>query len=49
MTYGYCKKIIAKGNYDKQGMTDKLDVFLLAGRITNEEYTELIGLMDSAD
>lgn len=46
MTYGYCKKIITRGNYDKQDMTDKLDVFLLAGRISNEEYTELIGLIN---
>ena len=29
MTYGYCKKIIASGKYDKNEMKDKLDVFLL--------------------
>ena len=34
MTYGYCKKIIASGRYDKNSMKDKLDVFLLAERIT---------------
>ena len=28
MTYGYCKKIIASGKYDKNEMKDKLDVFL---------------------
>lgn len=49
MTYGYCKKVIANGNYDKQDMLDKLDVFLLAGRISNEEYTELVDSMNKAD
>ncbi|MCI8403294.1 MAG: hypothetical protein HFE49_00160 [Clostridia bacterium] len=48
MTYGYCKKIIVGGNYEKEDMLDKLDVFLLAGRISNEEYKELIGMMNAA-
>ena len=47
MTYGYCKKIIAGGNYKKADMLDKLDVFLLAGRISDEEYKELISMMDA--
>lgn len=42
MTYGYIKKIIARGGYDKEDIQDKLDVFLLAGRITNEQYKELV-------
>ena len=42
MTYGYCKKIIASGRYDKNSMKDKLDVFLLAERITDDEYKELM-------
>ena len=42
MTYGYCKKIIASGRYDKNSMKDKLDVFLLAERITDDEYKELV-------
>ncbi|MGN0106091.1 MAG: hypothetical protein ACI4A5_00155 [Hominilimicola sp.] len=47
MTYGYCKKIIARGNYDKEEMLDKLDVFLLAGRITDEQYKELSTMMEN--
>lgn len=47
MTYGYCKKIIVGGNYEKEDMLDKLDVFLLAGRISDEEYKELISMMDA--
>lgn len=46
MTYNYCKKIIANGNYNKDDMLDKLDVFLLAGRITDEQYKELVGLLE---
>ena len=46
MTYNYCKKIIAGGKYDKEEMMDKLDVFLLAGRISDEQYKELVGLLE---
>ena len=46
MTYGYCKKIIASGKYDKNEMKDKLDVFLLANRITDEQYKELMQMME---
>ena len=46
MTYGYCKKIIASGRYDKNSMKDKLDVFLLAERITDDEYKELMQMME---
>ena len=45
MTYNYCKNIIASGNYDNESMLDKLDVFLLAERITDEQYNELIGMI----
>ena len=46
MTYGYCKKIIASGRYDENSMKDKLDVFLLAERITDDEYKELMQMME---
>ena len=42
----YCKKIIASGRYDKNSMKDKLDVFLLAERITDDEYKELMQMME---
>jgi len=38
----YCKQIIVKGRYNAEEMKDKLDVFLLAGRITDEQYKELM-------
>ena len=45
MTYRLVKRIIAKGNYDKDELMDKLDVFLLAGRITDEQYKELVEML----
>ncbi len=47
MTYEYCKKIILSGDYDKAQMLDKLDVFLLADRITREQYEELTGVINA--
>jgi len=47
MTYGYCKKIITSGRYEKEEMMDRLDVFLLAGRITDEQYKKLVAMMES--
>ena len=45
MTYIYCKKVITNTIYtsqeQKDGMQQKLDVFLLADRISQPEYTEL--------
>ena len=49
MTYGYCKKIIASGKYDKNEMKDKLDIFLLANRITDEQYKELTQLINGGE
>ena len=49
MTYITCKKVItnqkATGTLDVEAMTEKLDVFLLANRITAEQYNELVALM----
>ena len=41
MTYKLMKRIITKGGYDEE----KLDVFLMADRITTEEYQELMELI----
>ncbi len=49
MTYTYCKKVITNGNYGtKESFMVKLDVFLLNNRITQEEYTELVELLNAA-
>lgn len=45
-TYLLCKKIISSGDYVREEMQQKLDVFLVKGRITNEECQELKDIMD---
>lgn len=45
MTYARLKKLIEKGTYNKEDIMNKLDVFLLANRITEEQYQELVGMM----
>lgn len=45
MTYKLMKRIITKGGYDREATLLKLDVFLMADRITVEEYQELVELM----
>ena len=47
MTYRNCKKLIEAGRYEYNDMMNKLDVFLLGDRIAQEQYTELVALMDS--
>ena len=43
MTYNLCKKkLIEAGRMD----ANKLDVFYAAGRLTDEEYTELVELLN---
>ena len=47
MTYRNCKKLIEMDRYEYNDMLQKLDTFLLADRITQEQYTELKGMMDA--
>lgn len=48
MTYKLCLTVINKGTYGtKEEMKNKLDVFLLNNRITQEEYNELVALLDN--
>lgn len=47
MTYRNCKKLIEAGRYEYNDMMNKLDVFFLGDRITQEQYTELVALLDS--
>lgn len=46
MTYARLKKLIQIGAYDTESMMNKLDVFLMANRITAEQYNELVSLME---
>ena len=45
MTYTRLKKLITNGAYETDAMMNKLDVFLMANRITEAQYEELVGLM----
>ncbi len=47
MTYTRLKTLITRGQYNKEDMLNQMDVFLLADRMTNEQYNELISLMNS--
>lgn len=50
MTYKLMKRIIEtglkKGNLDVEATMQKLDVFLMADRITPEEYQELVEMIN---
>lgn len=47
MTYQICKKLIEAGKIN--GLADKLDVFLLNNRITDQQYNELMKLITGED
>jgi hypothetical protein len=50
MTYKFCVKVINNGTYGtKEEMMIKLDVFLLNNRITQEQYNELVALLESKE
>ena len=38
--YNLCKKMIITGNYQKEDMSSKLDIYLLKNRITEEQYND---------
>ena len=43
MTYNLCKKLIALGKLEAK----MLDVYYAAGRLTDEQYTELMALLSA--
>ena len=45
MLYRTLKRMIERGNVD--GMTEKLDVFFAANKLSVEQYQELVELMKS--
>lgn len=47
MIYKALKIVINGGNYDYESTLSKMDLYLLGGRITEEQYTELKNLMDA--
>lgn len=47
LTGKQCEKLINAGRYEYNDMMQKLDIFLLGDRITQDEYNYLKSLMDS--
>ena len=47
MIYTLLKRMITTGNYEKDDMQNKLDVFFAVNRITEEQYLELTNLINS--
>lgn len=43
MLYRTIKRMIERGQTD--GLESKIDIFFAANKLTEEEYTELIGMM----
>ena len=43
MLYRTLKRLIERGN--TEGLEEKIDIFFAAGKLTEQEYTELIGLL----
>ena len=46
MIYPLLKRMIVTGNYQKDDMQNKLDVFFAVNRITEEQYLELTELIN---
>lgn len=44
--YVMLKRLIQKGNYDKQDIMNKLDTYFLMGRLTEDEYFELYNMVN---
>lgn len=43
--YLLLKRMITTGNYNKEDMENKLNVFFAVNQITQEQYLELLGLI----
>ena len=46
MIYQLLKRMITTGNYEKEDMQNKLDIFFAVNRITEEQYLELTELIN---
>lgn len=49
MAYKLMKRIITRGGYDKDSALERLDAFLAVGRMTAEEYKELVDLIEKEE
>ena len=49
LAYKLMKRIIERGDYDREDVMNKLDAYLAADRITLEEYNELMAIVEGPD
>lgn len=49
MIYNLLKNKIERGSYNKESLIMKMDVYLLNNRITENQYNELIGIMNAKE
>lgn len=49
MLYNLLKNLISAGRYDKEDMTNKLNVFFTFDQLALEEYTELLEMINSSN
>ena len=47
MIYTLLKRMITTGNYEKDDMQNKLNIFFAVNQITEEQYLELTNLINS--
>lgn len=45
MLYNLLSNLIGAGNYEKEDITNKLNVFFTFNQITLEQYQELLGIV----
>lgn len=46
-TYKTLKKVLESGNKNNVVTVEKLDIFLIGNRITDEEYKELVEMLEA--
>ena len=47
MAYKCMVKLIAKGTRSKEELSNMADVYYASGRLTDEQYTEIIALIEA--
>lgn len=47
MLYRTCKRMIEKGN--TEGLEEKIDIFYAAGKLDEDQYTELIQMLQKEE
>ncbi|MGN2368960.1 hypothetical protein FDF26_14125 [Clostridium botulinum] len=49
MLYGIIKNLIEHNYYEREDMTNKLNVFMLVNQITKDKYLELLAMINPVE